>query len=71
MSSTTAFGAGVWSLNRTVPVSVPSAGMMTVNGTSCPSFVIVPVSMVTFEPSGTLNTGDAGGARTVAETPWI
>ena len=29
------------------------------------------VSIMLFEPAGTLNTGDAGGARTVAEPEWI
>jgi mannose-6-phosphate isomerase-like protein (cupin superfamily) len=29
------------------------------------------VSIMLFEPAGTLNTGDAGGARTVADPEWI
>lgn len=27
--------------------------------------------IIMIEPAGTLNTGDAGGARTVSEPPWI
>ena len=27
--------------------------------------------IIMIEPAGTLNTGDAGGARTVEEPPWI